>query len=475
MIDRINEMSASKRDRVLKSVGAEFSKRDAGRRNEKLRGQPSGEKFYVDMPTKGPLRDLQALKRTSAMQLRKDPITGKIEMVPSGTLMVEPEQQTGMYMQSGTGMSEIEGAIAELKARGEYKPIYDTEPMALATAINRMYEGPDLPYDQQVEQAVRSAGYPPAMMFGERPDSLMERNLAAQRSARSVEGPMLGPEPAPRSSMGRIDRSNTGVVEAMVADARKQDVAPAQPSRKLPPVGSAMDFTGVEPLTDEEHRRTYMDFTGVEPLTDEEHRRTYPELPWDRARTFEPAQPQQMAPAVASAPPEPRADLVSAVENIPFIETSPAPAGTGAQSMTLAKLRGNPAYDVGFRRFLQEREQYQSSQRPSIAEEEEFFKGGSLYAESARERAIGERDNASIEALGFAEGQEFAERETQRSVDRALRGGLRMEPTREDIAYMESVGVGGDVPRGLKMEPTREDIAYMESVGVGEDIPPEML
>ena len=62
-----------------------------------------------------------------------------------------------------------------------------------------------------------------------------------------------------------------------------------------------------------------------------------------------------------------------------------------------------------------------------------------MYAESARQRAIKDRDTASIEALGFAEGQEFAERDTQSTVDRALRGGLRMEPTREDIAFMESV------------------------------------
>ena len=102
-------------------------------------------------------------------------------------------------------------------------------------------------------------------------------------------------------------------------------------------------------------------------------------------------------------------------------------------------MRSNPAYDAGFRQFLRERELYQSSQRPSIAEEEEFFKGGSKYAESARKRAIQERDQASIMALGFAEGQEFAERDTQSTVDRALRGGLRMEPTREDIAFMESV------------------------------------
>ena len=135
---------------------------------------------------------------------------------------------------------------------------------------------------------------------------------------------------------------------------------------------------------------------------------------------------------------------------------------SGEQSVTLAELRGNPAYDVGFRRFLQEREQYQSSQRPSISEEEEFFKGGSMYAESARDRAIRDRDNASIEALGFAEGQEFAERETQRSVDRALRGGLRMEPTREDVAFMES-----DTDIEFKQRP--------EDIVVEQDIPPEML
>ena len=115
------------------------------------------------------------------------------------------------------------------------------------------------------------------------------------------------------------------------------------------------------------------------------------------------------------------------------------PSESGPQSATLAELRSQKAYDRGFRRFLQDREQYQSSQRPSIAEEEEFFKGGSMLAESARQRAIKDRDTASIEALGFAEGQEFAERETQSTVDRALRGGLRMEPTREDIAFMESV------------------------------------
>ena len=340
MIAQINDMTEAKRDRVLKSLDDELNRLDVVQRYSKLQSKTPGEKFFVDMPTKGPMRELQALKRTSATQLRKDPESGKIEMVPSGTLMVEPESQMGMYLpgtQPGAEMSEVEGAIAELKARGEYKPIYDTQPMLLAAAINDMYEGPDMTYEQDVGRAVRSAGLPPAKMYGERPVSLMERNRAAERAERDFpeQGPMMGP-PDP--------------------------------------------------------------------------------TPMQMRRMAEPMIGPQMEPPYEGNPSE-----------------------SGPQSATLAELRRNPAYDAGFRQFLRERELYQSSQRPSIAEEEEFFKGGSKYAESARKRAIQERDQASIMALGFAEGQEFAERDTQSTVDRALRGGLRMEPTREDIAFMESV------------------------------------
>ena len=346
MLDQINDMSPSKRDRVLKSIGSELSKRDVDRRQRKLGAEIPGEDFYVEMPTKGPMREFQALRRTQATRLQRNPETGEVEVIGPGTLMVEPRQQTGMFPQPGTRMSEIDGAIAELKRTGRYLPIYDEEPMLLARAINDMYKGPELPYEQQVGQAVRSAGYPPAKMFGETTDEMASLNETARRGAQQMREPMPTEEP---------------------------------------------------PMDMEPPRRMRMD--------------------------------------------------------------------SGEQSVTLAELRGNPAYDVGFRRFLQEREQYKSSQRPSISEEEEFFKGGSMYAESARERAIRDRDNASIEALGFAEGQEFAERETQRSVDRALRGGLRMEPTREDVAFMESVSRPEDIE--FKQRP--------EDIMVEEDIPPEML
>ena len=344
MLSQITDMTESKRDRVLKSLGDELNRLDVSQRRLKLESKTPGEKFFVDMPTKGPMRELQALKRTSATQLRKDPESGKIEMVPSGTLMVEPEGKIGMYspgIQPGTEMSEVEGAIALMKARGEYKPIYDTQPMLLAAAINDMYEGPDMTYEQDVARAVRSAGLPRATMPGMRPVSLMERNLEMERIGERVQrdfpkqAPMMGPpDPTPMQM-------------------RKMAVPMMGPQMDSPYEGN--------------------------------------------------------------------------------------PSESGPQSATLAELRSQKAYDRGFRRFLQEREQYQSSQRPSIAEEEEFFKGGSMLAESARQRAIKDRDTASIEALGFAEGQEFAERETQSTVDRALRGGLRMEPTREDIAFMESV------------------------------------
>jgi len=344
MLSQITDMTESKRDRVLKSLGDELNRLDVSQRRLKLESKTPGEKFFVDMPTKGPMRELQALKRTSATQLRKDPESGKIEMVPSGTLMVEPEGKIGMYspgIQPGTEMSEVEGAIALMKARGEYKPIYDTQPMLLAAAINDMYEGPDMTYEQDVARAVRSAGLPRATMPGMRPVSLMERNLEMERIGERVQrdfpkqAPMVGPpNPTPMQM-------------------RKMAVPMMGPQMDSPYEGN--------------------------------------------------------------------------------------PSESGPQSATLAELRSQKAYDRGFRRFLQEREQYQSSQRPSIAEEEEFFKGGSMLAESARQRAIKDRDTASIEALGFAEGQEFAERETQSTVDRALRGGLRMEPTREDIAFMESV------------------------------------
>ena len=230
-------------------------------------------------------------------------------------------------------------------------------------------------------QAVRSAGYPPAKMFGETTDEMASLNETARRGAQQMREPM--------------DSIQDGFQDR---DFQPFDVG-YEEGLRLPyiPMGDAASMVEEAAMEMEPPRRMRMD--------------------------------------------------------------------SGEQSVTLAQLRGNPAYDVGFRRFLQEREQYKSSQRPSISEEEEFFKGGSMYAESARDRAIRDRDNASIEALGFAEGQEFAERETQRSVDRALRGGLRMEPTREDVAFMESVSR----PEDIEFKQRPEDIV------VEQDIPPEML
>ena len=401
MLSQITDMTESKRDRVLKSLGDELNRLDVSQRRLKLESKTPGEKFFVDMPTKGPMRELQALKRTSATQLRKDPESGKIEMVPSGTLMVEPEGKIGMYspgIQPGTEMSEVEGAIALMKARGEYKPIYDTQPMLLAAAINDMYEGPDLPYEQDVGRAVRSAGLPRATMPGMRPVSLMERNLEMERIGERVQrdspvqGPMMGPpDPTPMQM-------------------RKMAVPMMGPQMDSPYEGNPSESS--TPLYERSKLADILNFASVAPTALAES-----DIGFDT-----PIGP-------AGTPEYMRREL-----NLPK-----TPSESGPQSATLAELRGNPAYDVGFRRFLQEREQYQSSQRPSIAEEEEFFKGGSMYAESARQRAIKDRDTASIEALGFAEGQEFAERDTQSTVDRALRGGLRMEPTREDIAFMESV------------------------------------
>ena len=381
MLDQINDMSPSKRDRVLKSIGSELSKRDVDRRQQKLGAEIPGEDFYVEMPTKGPMREFQALRRTQATRLQRNPATGEVEVIGPGTLMVEPRQQTGMFPQPGTRMSEIDGAIAELKRTGRYLPVYDEEPMMLARAINDMYKGPELPYEQQVGQAVRSAGYPPAKMFGETTDELASLNETARRGAQQMREPM--------------DSIQDGFQDR---DFQPFDVG-YEEGLRLPyiPMGDAASMVEEAAMEMEPPRRMRMD--------------------------------------------------------------------SGEQSVTLAQLRGNPAYDVGFRRFLQEREQYKSSQRPSISEEEEFFKGGSMYAESARDRAIRDRDNASIEALGFAEGQEFAERETQRSVDRALRGGLRMEPTREDVAFMESVSR----PEDIEFKQRPEDIV------VEQDIPPEML
>ena len=381
MLDQINDMSPSKRDRVLKSIGSELSKRDVDRRQQKLGAEIPGEDFYVEMPTKGPMREFQALRRTQATRLQRNPATGEVEVIGPGTLMVEPRQQTGMFPQPGTRMSEIDGAIAELKRTGRYLPVYDEEPMMLARAINDMYKGPELPYEQQVGQAVRSAGYPPAKMFGETTDEMASLNETARRGAQQMREPM--------------DSIQDGFQDR---DFQPFDVG-YEEGLRLPyiPMGDAASMVEEAAMEMEPPRRMRMD--------------------------------------------------------------------SGEQSVTLAQLRGNPAYDVGFRRFLQEREQYKSSQRPSISEEEEFFKGGSMYAESARDRAIRDRDNASIEALGFAEGQEFAERETQRSVDRALRGGLRMEPTREDVAFMESVSR----PEDIEFKQRPEDIV------VEQDIPPEML
>tara|TARA_Y100001963_G_scaffold153247_1_gene239665 strand:- start:772 stop:2184 length:1413 start_codon:yes stop_codon:yes gene_type:complete len=433
MLSQITDMTKSKRDRVLKSLGDELNRLDVTQRRLKLESKTPGEKFFVDMPTKGPMRELQALKRTSAVQLRKDPESGKIRMVPAGTLMVEPEGKIGMYIpgiQPGTEMSEVEGAIAELKARGEYKPIYDTEPMLLAAAINDMYEGPDLPYKQQVSQAVRSAGLPRATMPGMRPVSLMERNLELERMERNSdfyrkENPMMGPpDPTPmqmRKMAEPVDSSPPASKDMGFMDRTQARMDSIQDGFQVgyEPVAKDMGYQPTQktsesgtPLYERSKLADILNFASV-PTTALAESDIGFDTPIGPAGT-----PEYM-----------RREL-----NLPK-----TPSESGPQSATLAELRSQKAYDRGFRRFLQDREQYQSSQRPSIAEEEEFFKGGSMLAESARQRAIKDRDTASIEALGFAEGQEFAERETQSTVDRALRGGLRMEPTREDIAFMESV------------------------------------
>ena len=451
MLSQITDMTESKRDRVLKSLGDELNRLDVSQRRLKLESKTPGEKFFVDMPTKGPMRELQALKRTSATQLRKDPESGKIEMVPSGTLMVEPEGKIGMYspgIQPGTEMSEVEGAIAELKARGEYKPIYDTQPMLLAAAINDMYEGPDLPYEQDVGRAVRSAGLPRATMPGMRPVSLMERNLEMERIGERVQrdspvqGPMMGPPDPTPMQMRKMAVPMMGPQMDSPYEGNPSESSPYVPYKRSE-LGNILGFASVVPTA-------LADMTQADAIKMKARQNRMEAM----GRNMMKMDPEE-AVRLPYVPPSDSASMLTERQtpsnpggfNIGYeqvakdmgYQPTEKTSESGPQSATLAELRGNPAYDVGFRRFLQEREQYQSSQRPSIAEEEEFFKGGSMYAESARQRAIKDRDTASIEALGFAEGQEFAERDTQSTVDRALRGGLRMEPTREDIAFMESV------------------------------------
>jgi hypothetical protein len=444
MLDQINDMSPSKRDRVLKSIGSELGKRDVDRRQQKLGAEIPGEDFYVEMPTKGPMREFQALQRTQATRLQRNPETGEVEVIGPGTLMVEPRQQTGMFPQPGTRMSEIDGAIAELKRTGRYLPVYDEEPMMLARAINDMYKGPEVPYEQQVGQAVRSAGYPPAKMFGTTTDEMASLNETARRGAQQMRGvDYQALDPA--SELQSLGFSQPSVRN----QAQQRDLAVRQNRQQM---REPMDRTQRRPTQEELSKIGFiLDTMNLErqiPVRNQAQRR---DLEVSRQKDFMDRTQARM-------------DSIQDGFQVGYQPTQKT-SESGPQSVTLAELRGNPAYDVGFRRFLQEREQYKSSQRPSISEEEEFFKGGSMYAESARDRAIRDRDNASIEALGFAEGQEFAERETQRSVDRALRGGLRMEPTREDVAFMESVSR----PEDIEFKQRPEDIV------VEQDIPPEML
>jgi hypothetical protein len=351
-----------------------------------------------------------------------------------------------------------------LKARGEYKPIYDTQPMLLAAAINDMYEGPELPYEQQVSQSVRSAGLPRATMPGMRPVSLMERNLEMERIGERVQrdspvqGPMMGPPDPTPMQMRKM-------AVPMMGPQMDSPYEGNPSEEQLQKVGFISDIMDLERQSAKKRRGFNVGYEQV--AKDMEWNPGGFNVGYEQVAKDMGYQPTQKTSESSPYVPYKRSELgnilgfasvapTALAESDIGFDTPIGPAGTpeymrrelylpktpsesGPQSATLAELRGNSAYDVGFRKFLQEREQYQSSQRPSIAEEEEFFKGGSMYAESARQRAIKDRDTASIEALGFAEGQEFAERETQSTVDRALRGGLRMEPTREDIAFMESV------------------------------------
>jgi len=107
--------------------------------------------------------------------------------------------------------------------------------------------------------------------------------------------------------------------------------------------------------------------------------------------------------------------------NVIPMEAPPIEELTQDQSAKLAEIRGNPAFDLGFREGI---EDYQNLkvQSEDILDE---LAGSMDGAKSARTNVfLGNMTTADIRRLGYAEAMEFAEREENNREQKILRQGM---------------------------------------------------
>ena len=92
-----------------------------------------------------------------------------------------------------------------------------------------------------------------------------------------------------------------------------------------------------------------------------------------------------------------------------------------AASAKLAELRGQSAFDVGFRQGLEDY-QKMKAESPNIIDE---LSGSTEEANRARSAIfMGNMTSSDIKRLGYAEAMEFAEREEKTGADKMLRQGM---------------------------------------------------
>ena len=102
--------------------------------------------------------------------------------------------------------------------------------------------------------------------------------------------------------------------------------------------------------------------------------------------------------------------------------SAPAPMQyDAAASAKLAELRGQSAFDVGFRQGLEDY-QKMKAESPNIIDE---LSGSTEEANRARSAIfMGNMTSSDIKRLGYAEAMEFAEREEKTGADKMLRQGM---------------------------------------------------
>jgi hypothetical protein len=142
--------------------------------------------------------------------------------------------------------------------------------------------------------------------------------------------------------------------------------------------------------------------------------------PFDRTRTFSARDmtPVSTPMALPYVPPSDSASMLT--------ERKPpsAPASMqydAAASAKLAELRGQSAFDVGFRQGLEDY-QKMKGESPNIIDE---LSGSTEEANRARSAIfMGNMASTDIKRLGYAEAMEFAEREEKTGADKMLRQGM---------------------------------------------------